>query len=135
MKITKWAVSLALLVSSTSILAAAGESKCGGIAPSGTSKGGAFFENDLPADQDIFSFCAFGYPPHCWVGVEPISGTWEITSQICFNPKWTSTYEKVCKHAKQIGSWKGQGKNPFSYKGKPGAPDGLEQCEHMMEGF
>ena len=135
MKMTQWAISLALLFSAAGVSAAAGESKCGGIAPSGTSTGGAFFERDLPADQDVFSFCAFGYPPHCWVGVEPISGTWEIVSQICFNPKWTSTYEKVCPNAKQIGSWKGQGKDPFDYKGKPGAPNGLERCEHLREGF
>ena len=135
MKNMKLILCLALVCSPPIALAGAGESKCGGIAPSGTSTGGAYFERDLPADQDVFSFCAFGYPPHCWVGVEPISGTWEIVDHYCFNPKWTSAYEKVCPNGKQIGTWKGQGKDSFSYKGEPGAPDGLEQCEHLKEGF
>ena len=126
-------LSLALLLGATGVFAEKGQSKCGGLAPEGTDLGGAYFKDDLPAGQDVFSFCAFGYPPHCWVGVEPISGTWEIVNQYCFNPKWTSTYEKVCPKAKSVGTWKGQGKMPFSYKGKAGAPDGLEQCEHLME--
>lgn len=133
MKTMKWILSLALMCGAASVMAGAGESKCGGLAPSGTETGGAHFNEDLPAGQDVFSFCAYGYPPHCWVGVEPISGTWEIVNQYCFNPKWTSTYEEVCPKAKSVGTWKGQGKMPFSYKGKAGAPEGLEQCEHLME--
>lgn len=133
MNTSKWILCVSLVCGASGAWAGQGESKCGGLAPSGTSKGGAFFDDDLPAGQDIFSFCAFGYPPHCWVGVEPISGTWEIVNQYCFNPQWTEKYETVCKHAKQIGTWKAQGKMPFSYKGEPGAPDGLEECEHLME--
>jgi hypothetical protein len=133
MKKLKWYLVLAMLFGTTGAFAGAGQSECGGLAPSGTADGGAYFNNDLPAGQDVFSFCAFGYPPHCWVGVEPISGTWEIVNQYCFNPQWTSTYEEVCPHGKQIGTWKAQGKMPFSYKGKAGAPDGLEQCDHLME--
>lgn len=113
--------------------ATAGQSRCGGLAPEGTSTGGAFFDNDLPAGQDVFSFCAFGYPPHCWVGVNPIAGTWKIVNQYCFNPKWTSKYEQVCPHGRRPGTWKSPGKMPFDYKGKPGAPDGLEECQHLME--
>lgn len=124
---------LVLAAAATSATAAAGQSKCGGLAPPGTSTGGAFFDNDLPAGQDVFSFCAFGYPPHCWVGVNPIAGTWKIVNQYCFNPKWTSKYEQVCPHGRRPGTWKSPGKMPFDYKGKPGAPDGLEECQHLME--
>ncbi|AOW13460.1 hypothetical protein LPB72_10575 [Hydrogenophaga crassostreae] len=133
MKISNGVLGVALMLSVSCVWAGAGESKCGGLAPSGTDTGGAYFNNDLPAGQDVFSFCAFGYPPHCWVGVEPISGTWEIVNQYCFNSKWTQKYEEVCPKAKSIGTWKAQGKMPFSYKGKAGAPDGLEQCDHLME--
>jgi hypothetical protein len=118
------------------VYAGAGQSKCGGLAPSGTSKGGAFFDDDLPADQDVFSFCAMGYPPHCWVGVNPIAGTWKIVSNYCFNPRWTRKYEEVCPKGLKPGMWKGG--NPaegFQKKGKPGAPGGLEDCDHLMEGF
>lgn len=113
--------------------ATAGQSRCGGLAPEGTSTGGAFFDNDLPAGQDVFSFCAFGYPPHCWVGVNPIAGTWKIVNQYCFNPKWTNKYETVCPRGVRPGTWKSPGKMPFDYKGKAGAPDGLEECQHLME--
>jgi hypothetical protein len=122
-----------LVLATTHAAAAAGQSKCGGLAPAGSSTGGAFFDNDLPAGQDVFSFCAFGYPPHCWVGVNPIAGTWKIVNQYCFNPKWTNKYETVCPRGQRPGTWKGTGKMPFDYKGKPGAPDGLEECQHLME--
>lgn len=112
--------------------AAAGQSNCGGIAK-GASTGGAFFDNDLPAGQDVFSFCAYGYPPHCWVGVNPIAGTWKIVNQYCFNPKWTSKYESVCPRGLKPGTWKSPGKMPFDYKGSPNASDGLEECQHLME--
>ena len=133
MKNMKLILCLALVCSAPMASAGAGESRCGGLAPSGTARGADHFDNDLPAGQDVFSFCAFGYPPHCWVGVEPISGTWEIVNQYCFNPQWTSKYEQICPHGKQIGTWKAQGKMPFSYKGSKDAPDGLEQCDHLME--
>ena len=133
MKKINLVLSLALMGVTTGAWATQGQAQCGGLAPSGTPQGAAHFDGDLPAGQDVFSFCAFGYPPHCWVGVEPISGTWEIVNQYCFNPQWTSKYEQICPHGKQIGTWKAQGKMPFSYKGKKDAPDGLEQCEHLME--
>lgn len=126
---------LALLLALTVPLAAqasAGESKCGGIAE-GASTGGRYFNDNLPAGQDVFSFCAYGYPPHCWVGVNPIAGTWKIVNQYCFNPKWTSTYEEVCPHGLKPGTWKSPGKMPFDYKGSPKAQDGLEECQHLME--
>lgn len=123
---------LLICVASPAAWAAAGQSKCGGIAK-GASTGGAYFDNDLPAGQDVFSFCAFGYPPHCWVGVNPIAGTWKIVNQYCFNPKWTSKYEQVCPHGLKPGTWKSPGNMPFDYKGKPGTPDGLEECQHLME--
>ncbi len=130
-----WLLSLVLLsLMPASAMATAGQSKCGGLAPSGTSKGGAAFDDDLPADQDVFSFCAFGYPPHCWVGVNPIAGTWKTTCSY-FNPKWTKKYETICPGGVKPGTWKSPGKMPFDYKGKPGAPDGLEECQHLMEGF
>jgi hypothetical protein len=128
-----WILSLALLMAGSSAFAAAGQSKCGGLAPAGTSTGNAYFNNDLPAGQDVFSFCAYGYPPHCWVGVNPIAGTWKIVSNYCFNPEWTSTYEKVCPHGLKPGTWKSPGKMPFDTKGSPGSPDGLEKCQHLME--
>lgn len=132
-----WLLSLVLWsLAPTASMAAQGQSKCGGLAPSGTAKApGAAFDDDLPADQDVFSFCAFGYPPHCWVGVNPISGTWKIVSNYCFNPKWTSKYEQICPRGLTPGTWKTPGKMPFDYKGKAGAPDGLEECQHLMEGF
>lgn len=129
------AVLASAVLAAPSVWATAGQSKCGGLAPSGTAKApGAFFDDDLPADQDVFSFCAYGYPPHCWVGVNPISGTWKIVNQYCFNSKWTNKYETVCPKGLKPGTWKSPGKMPFDYKGKPGAPDGLEECQHLMEG-
>lgn len=128
-----WLLGLALCFGASCVWSAQGQSECGGLAPPGTGQGAAFFDDDLPAGQDVFSFCAFGYPPHCWVGVEPISGTWKIVNQYCFNPQWTQKYERVCPMAKSAGTWKDPGKMPFSYKGKAGAPNGLEQCEHLME--
>ena len=108
-------------------------SNCGGVAE-GRDKGDAFFDGNLPFDQDVFSFCARGYQPHCWIGVNPATGTWKIVNQYCFNPKWTNKYETVCPKGLKSGTWKSPGKMPFDYKGKPGAPDGLEECQHLMEG-
>jgi len=132
MRKNQWILSLVLLIAAPAVLATAGQSKCGGIAQGG-SKGGAFFDNDLPADQDVFSFCAFGYPPHCWVGVNPVAGTWKIVNNYCFNPKWTSKYEEVCPKGLKPGTWESPGKMPFDYKGSSQASDGLEKCEHLME--
>ena len=135
-KTWSWLFCLVLLsLMHANAMAASGQSKCGGLAPSGTGTGGAAFDNDLPADQDVFSFCAFGYPPHCWVGVNPIAGTWKIVNNYCFNSKWVSKYEQICPKGLKPGTWKSPGKMPFDYKGKPGAPDGLEECQHLMEGF
>jgi hypothetical protein len=133
MKKMQWILGVALLLAAPMALAAAGQSKCGGLAPEGTSVGNAHFDNDLPAGQDVFSFCAFGYPPHCWVGVSPISGTWKIVSNYCFNPQWTQKYEDVCPKGLKPGTWKDAGKMPFDYKGTPNSADGLEKCEHLME--
>jgi hypothetical protein len=132
MEMKQWILVLAMATVSPWVVAASGESKCGGINAHGKT-GGAYFNGDLPAGQDVFSFCAFGYPPHCWIGINPVTGTWKIVSNYCFNPKWTSTYETVCPHGAGIGTWKSPGKVPFSYKGAPDASDGLQECEHLME--
>lgn len=114
--------------------AAAASSNCGGLAEE-KDKGGAHFKQPLPFDQDVFSFCAMGYPPHCWVGVSPATGTWKIVSQYCFNAEWTSAYEEICPkgvgNGKPPGTWKNAGKPPLMHKGSPDTDDGLESCAHM----
>ena len=109
-------------------------SSCGGVAES-RDTGGAFFDGNLPFDQDVFSFCSKGYPPHCWIGVNPATGTWKVVNQYCFNPQWTSQYEKVCpygvRHGKAPGAWKTPGKPELMHKGSPDSEDGLTSCAHM----
>lgn len=110
-------------------------SNCGGVAE-GKDTGGAFFDGDLPFDQDVFSFCAKGYPPHCWIGINPATGTWKIVNQYCFNPQWTSKYETVCpygvRNGKAPGTWKNPGKPELMHKGSPESEDGLTSCSHMQ---
>ena len=110
-------------------------SNCGGIAD-GKETGGAFFDDNLPFGQDVFSFCSKGYPPHCWIGINPATGTWKIVNQYCFNAEWTSQYETVCPYGvrdgKAPGTWKNPGKPELMYKGSPDSDDGLTSCSHMQ---
>lgn len=57
---------------------------------------------------DPFVFCTEGVPDHCWVAVDPLSGTWE---PICYyvNYMWTSTFSQICPRAMSMGHWQGQG--------------------------
>lgn len=109
------------------------ESNCGGIAEE-KDLGGAYFSDNLPFDQDVFSFCSKGYPPDCWIGINPATGTWKIVNQYCFNPRWTSQYETVCpygvRNGKAPGTWKNPGKPELMYKGSPDSSDGLTSCAH-----
>ena len=110
-------------------------SNCGGHAEV-KDLGGAYFSDNLPYDQDVFSFCSKGYLPHCWVGIDPASGTWKVVNQYCFNPQWTSQYETVCpygvRNGKLPGTWKSPGQPELMHKGSPDSSDGLASCAHMQ---
>lgn len=55
---------------------------------------------------DPFVFCTEGVPDHCWVALDPLSGTWE---PICYyvNTTWIPTFMQICPRAMSMGHWQG----------------------------
>ena len=74
--------------------------------PGGSEKGATCMP--VGRSGDPFVFCTEGMPEHCWVAVDPMSGTWE---PICYyvTYTWTGTYSHLCPKAKSMGHWQGQG--------------------------
>ncbi len=95
-------------------------------------KGQGAFLQPLPYEQDVFSFCKFGYPAHCWVATVPPAWT-----AVCYpvNPQWIPSYESICpagvRADKPNREWEGPG-SPLQYKGDPNSPNGLATCQHTQ---
>ncbi len=72
--------------------------------PGGSEKGATC--KPVGRSGDPFVFCTEGVPEHCWVAVNPISGTWE---PICYyvDETWIETYMQICPKAKSMGHWQG----------------------------
>lgn len=106
---------------------AAWASKCDGVDAHGDT-GGAYFEPDVPYEEDVFSFCAIGIPAHCWAPTGP--GTWTQTCQY-LNKKWIPKFERVCRRGgPAMGTWGPSARIPLNTKGDPRSSDGMTDCEH-----
>ncbi len=121
------AILLVILLMASSLTQA--QSQCGGHAQGGNT-GGAHFNPNLPYDQDVFSFCRFGYPAHCWVSVVPSQGQWAWIPN-CYpqNAQWIPSFTQTCPHSSTEGTWQGPG-SPLDYRGDPGGSNGLASCPH-----
>lgn len=122
---------LGAALASTSVFAGTGN-KCDALA---VGKGSGAFIQPLPYEQDVFSFCRYGYPKHCWVSVVPSQGTWTWIPN-CYpqNTQWIPSFEEICPQSKwngkpMEGAWQGPGTG-LEYKGDPNSSNGLASCDH-----
>lgn len=135
MSIAKAVLTLALALGAAlgvSSASAGTGNKCDALA---VGKGQGAFIQPLPYEQDVFSFCRYGYPQHCWISVVPSQGTWQWIPN-CYpqNAQWIPSFEEICPQSKwngrpMEGTWQGPGTG-LEYKGDPKSSNGLASCDH-----
>ena len=60
--------------------------------------------------NDVFLFCKQGIPTDFWIGVDPTSGSYQITNYWYVNPQWIPYYVVVCPYGGKVpGNWNGPG--------------------------
>jgi hypothetical protein len=53
---------------------------------------------EVGRSNDIFTFCREGVPLDFWVGVNPVTGQFQVTNWWYVNPQWIPYYVTLCPH-------------------------------------
>lgn len=65
---------------------------------------------EVGRSNDIFLFCKQGVPTHSWIGVNPATGSYQITNYWSVNTQWIPYYIVICPYGGQNpGNWNAAG--------------------------